>query len=122
MSSLLPYAKTLDEIQAQLTGENIVLLYFTASWCGPCQKIKPFVEELKKTYPRLVVLLIDVDDAQEAAMQFAIKSMPTFLLSKGATPLVRFSGADPEKLGMVVQVAMKASASPVTIVQPRKKE
>lgn len=117
----LPYVKTIDEIQSLLTGDQIVLLYFTASWCGPCQKIKPFVQQLQEAHPTLKVVLIDVDESQEAAMQFGVKSMPTFVLNKGATPLIRFSGADPDKLGMVVQVAVRAAAKPPTVIQPRRK-
>lgn len=117
----LPYVKTLEEIQSLLQGETIVLLYFTASWCGPCQKIKPYVTQLKQTFPSLTVALIDVDESQEAAIQFDVKSMPTFVLFKGDTVLVRFSGADPEKLGMVVQVAVRTATQSTDVMQPRKK-
>ena len=116
------YLNTIDEVQSKLNDEKIILLYFTASWCGPCQKIKPFVQKLKETYPTIEVYLIDVDKAQELSAQFKIKSMPTFCFFKGATLLTRFSGADESKLELVVSVAVKASAKISTTLQPRLKK
>lgn len=115
------YLNTIDEVQSKLSDEKIVLLYFTASWCGPCQKIKPYVAKLKETYQRLEVFLIDVDKANDLSMHFKIKSMPTFCLFKGAVLLTRFSGADESKLELVVSVAVKASEKISTTLQPRLK-
>ena len=102
----------------QHLNDTIVILYFTASWCGPCQRIKPFVQELTVKYPTMKVFLIDVDNAQDTSERFAIKSMPTFCIFKGRNPVFRFSGADQEKLSMLVEVAVKAAASGETIQQP----
>ena len=116
----LPYLTSFDHVSSTLQHlkDTIVILYFTASWCGPCQRIKPFVQELTVKYPTMKVFLIDVDNAQDASERFAIKSMPTFCIFKGRNPVFRFSGADQEKLGMLVEVAVKAAASGETIQQP----
>ena len=116
----LTYLTSFEHVNSTLQHlkDTIVILYFTASWCGPCQRIKPFVQELMIKYPTMKVFLIDVDNAQDASARFAIKSMPTFCIFKGRNPVFRFSGADQEKLSMLVEVAVKAAASGETIQQP----
>ena len=76
--------------------------------------------------PLLHVYVVDVDAAKEVARHFQVQSMPTFCLYKGATPIVRFSGADPEKLSLVVETAMKVNlpflSMAGTVQQPRRRE
>tara|TARA_B110000008_G_C16944020_1_gene553665 strand:- start:1100 stop:1495 length:396 start_codon:yes stop_codon:yes gene_type:complete len=116
----IPYLTSFEHVTTTLQHlkDTIVLLYFTASWCGPCQRIKPFVQQLTMKYPTLKVFLIDVDNADDASARFAVKSMPTFCLFKGKEPIFRFSGADQDKLAMLVEVAIKAAASGASVQQP----
>jgi thiol-disulfide isomerase/thioredoxin len=67
----------------QAKGEEIperqtVLLDFTASWCGPCQRMAPIVEELVRMgYP---VRKVDIDREPALAKRFAIQAVPTFVM------------------------------------------
>jgi len=80
-------------------GSKKQVLYFTASWCGPCQKIKPVVKELKETYKSTIdIITIDVDEERDVTSQFSIQSMPTFVFVCGDKEWRRFSGANAEKL------------------------
>ncbi|VVC42549.1 Hypothetical protein CINCED_3A025800 [Cinara cedri] len=62
--------------------EKLVIIDFFAKWCGPCKLIAPFIEELANDNPDVVMLKVDVDECEEAAIQYNIQSMPTFVFIK----------------------------------------
>jgi len=60
-----------------------VLVDFWADWCGPCQVIAPFVEEIAKEYAgKIKVCKLDIDQAQEIATEYTVMSIPTLLIFK----------------------------------------
>ncbi len=79
-------AEVLDE-----TGK--ILVDFWASWCGPCMMMTPVLEELDAKYPELKVVKINVDEAQELAIQFGIDSIPAFLLFENGKVIKQTVGA-----------------------------
>ena len=68
------------------------VLYFTADWCNPCQKVKPIVEEMNKD-SITKFQMIDVDSEMELTKKFEIRSVPTFILIKNGTEIKRTTGA-----------------------------
>jgi thioredoxin 1 len=68
------------------------VLYFTADWCNPCQKVKPIVEEINKDSV-IKFQLIDVDSEMELTKKFEIRSVPTFILIKDGKEIKRTTGA-----------------------------
>ena len=61
-----------------------VVVDFTASWCGPCQRLAPLLEKLAaESGGRYRVAKIDVDDSAATAARFGVKSMPTLVLFLG---------------------------------------
>lgn len=78
------FQQTLSAIKNQDPYQTIVL-DFTASWCGPCQRISPEVDKLALKYsPNLSVFKIDVDKARQTAREYNIECMPTFIVTNGA--------------------------------------
>ncbi|RXM98838.1 Thioredoxin [Acipenser ruthenus] len=45
-------------------GSKLVIVDFTATWCGPCKSISPFFDALAEKYKDVVFLKVDVDEAQ----------------------------------------------------------
>eukprot|EP00004_Rigifila_ramosa_P016375 TRINITY_DN3882_c0_g1_i1.p1 TRINITY_DN3882_c0_g1~~TRINITY_DN3882_c0_g1_i1.p1 ORF type:complete len:119 (-),score=41.45 TRINITY_DN3882_c0_g1_i1:51-377(-) len=85
-------------------GSKLVVIDFTASWCGPCKRIAPVYHEMAQTYNGKAVLLkVDVDENEEIAARFSIRSMPTFVFLKSKAEVERFSGASPEKLKETIE-------------------
>ena len=67
------------------------VLYFTAEWCNPCARTKPFAEELIKD--GYSIKFIDADTESELVKSFEIKSIPTFILIEDAIEIKRMNGA-----------------------------
>lgn len=61
---------------------KILLLKFTASWCGPCQRIKQQYENLSLEYPDILFTEVDVDEMEDLCQHFNITCMPTFIFLK----------------------------------------
>ena len=59
--------------------ECYILFYFTAKWCGPCQKIKPLLQKISDGADpsKLKVFMIDIDENDELAKEFNVRSYPT---------------------------------------------
>jgi len=80
-------------------GQNLVLVDFTAQWCGPCQLIKPVFEELSNRFSGdCTFLKVDVDIAKSVARSNRVSSMPTFIFFRNREEITRFSGANASAL------------------------
>jgi thioredoxin 1 len=67
------------------------VLYFTADWCNPCQRTKPFAEELVRDGAN--IKFIDVDSEIEMVKTFKILSVPTYIILKNEQEVHRANGA-----------------------------
>ena len=82
-------------------GEECYLLfYFTAKWCGPCQRIKPLLQKISEGSDpsKLKVYMIDIDENDEIAKEFQIRSVPTFYLYKKKELIGQTGGGDIKKV------------------------
>lgn len=76
----------------------IKLLDFWAPWCGPCQMMKPVVEELEKELEGKVEFVqINVDENQEEAAKYGVMSIPTFVVLKDNEEIGRKIGFIPKE-------------------------
>ena len=70
-------------LQEVLTSSKVALIDFWAVWCGPCRMLSPIVDEIAEEYAgKITVAKCNVDDAEDVAAQFGIRSIPTLLFFK----------------------------------------
>ena len=74
----------LDNFDNEISSSNIpVLVDFWAEWCGPCKMLGPILEEISKDLKdKLQVVKVNLDENQDLAMKYSIRSIPTLLLFK----------------------------------------
>jgi thioredoxin 1 len=76
-----------------IAGDKLVLIDFTAEWCGPCKMMKPILEELRQRMgEKIRILKIDIDRSPTVSDAFNIQSVPTLMLIRNRNILWRQSG------------------------------
>ena len=84
----------MEKFNEMINDEQLTLVDFFATWCGPCKMIHPILEQLKeKMGDDIRILKVDVDKNEALSMQYRIQSVPTLMLFKKGEMLWRQSGA-----------------------------
>ena len=92
-----------------LKSETPVLVDFSATWCGPCRRMEPIIEEIANEYDSKVkVCTADVDHCPDVAKKYGIMSVPTFMMFKGGEVAGQTQGSMPKaKLSAFVDEGSK---------------
>jgi thioredoxin 1 len=81
-----------------LKASTPVLVDFWAEWCGPCKAVAPKLEEIAgEMGAKVKIAKLDVDNNQEYASKFGIRSIPTMILFKGGKPVDQIMGNQPKE-------------------------
>lgn len=83
---------------------QLFVLDFWASWCGPCKRIAPAFSRLAQENPSATFYKVDADEAgvSDLVNDLRIESLPTFIFMRGGKILKRFSGANEGELAAAV--------------------
>ncbi|MDQ7815430.1 MAG: thioredoxin [Melioribacteraceae bacterium] len=95
-----PFTFTDDNFDAEALKSDLpVVVDFWAAWCGPCRMIAPIIEELADEYQgKVKVGKLDVDDNQQTAIKYGVRSIPTVLFFKGGELKDTVIGAVPKAM------------------------
>jgi thioredoxin 1 len=113
-----------DSAAVQLTSENFhatlastsqpVMVDFWASWCGPCRKLAPTVEQLARDMEgRAIIAKLNVDQARDIAATYGVQSIPTLIIFKDSREVNRLVGlTTQDRLELALQAAGANQAPP----------
>ncbi len=95
-----PFIFTDANFEAEAVNSDLpVLVDLWAVWCGPCKMIGPIVEELAEEYDgKMKVGKLDVDNNQQTAVKYGVRSIPTVLILKGGEVKDTIIGAVPKSV------------------------
>ncbi len=82
------YLTTRDQVIEYLKTHNIVIMKFTATWCGPCKRSTPLVNKLFQQMPNNVsMVIVDIDKGRDISSAMKIKSVPTIYNFVNGAPM-----------------------------------
>ncbi|CCE85202.1 Piso0_004784 [Millerozyma farinosa CBS 7064] len=100
MVSSIQFTKSQQDFESYLANNKYLVANFTAQWCGPCQQIKPVVDNFYQETEgeKFDIVRVDLDSQGELASRYSITAVPTFIFLEGKTEVNRIRGADTSAL------------------------
>uniref|UniRef100_A0A8C3S2E9 Thioredoxin domain containing 8 n=1 Tax=Chelydra serpentina TaxID=8475 RepID=A0A8C3S2E9_CHESE len=87
-------------------GSKLVVVDFSAKWCGPCKAISPVIHDLAVRYDNVMFCSVDIDRAEDVANSCKIVAMPTFQMFKKMEKIFEITGTDIRKLETKIEELM----------------
>ena len=86
-----------DNFDAEvLQSSKPVVVDFWAEWCGPCKQIAPALEEISDEHAGVTIAKLNIDENQDLAARYGVRSIPTLIAFKGGEPADMKVGAVPK--------------------------
>lgn len=76
------------------SGKGLILVDFSATWCGPCKMQAPILEELSGAY---TIYNIDVDESEDIASQYNVNAVPSLMIFKDGVLKENLIGFHPKE-------------------------
>ena len=73
-------------------NNDIIILGFWASWCGPCRRFSPIFEEVSEKYPEIIFGKVETEAEAKLSGYFGIRSIPTVIIIREKLEVYRSSG------------------------------
>jgi len=84
----------MEKFKDIINNNQLTLVDFFATWCGPCKTMHPILEQLKSELGDSIrIIKLDVDKNEALSMLYRIQSVPTLMLFRSGEVVWRQSGA-----------------------------
>jgi thioredoxin 1 len=100
---MVQFVKSQQEFNTILAANQLVIVDFTASWCGPCKMIAPIFEQFAAENPSIKFTKVDVDEQSTISQAEGITAMPTFIAYLNGKRFKDLRGADKNGLEDLVK-------------------
>ena len=106
-----------DFINNKKTANQLYVIDFHAKWCKPCKKVSPLYDKLCNECSNVVYFKCDVDEADELAEVFEVRSVPTFIFAYNRTILEKMEGANITNIQNKINELINASDRKYTLLE-----
>ncbi|MED6155614.1 hypothetical protein PIB30_006787 [Stylosanthes scabra] len=96
-------AKWKAHFDASKETNKLMVIDFTATWCGPCKYMDPIFKDYSAKYTDVDFIKLDVDELMGVAQEFQVQAMPTFVLVKKGKIVDKVVGARKEELQKLIE-------------------
>lgn len=87
---------TKDNLQETIANNEIVIIDFWATWCGPCKSFAPIYDSVSEKHDDIVFAKVNTEEEQELAASFQIRSIPTLMIFRDQIAIFSQAGMLPE--------------------------
>lgn len=85
-----------EKLELLLAKEEVVVVDFTASWCGPCKVVGPYMDELAEEFSEKATLVkLDIDENKDMTKSLGVRSIPAIIYFKQGKEAIREVGVKP---------------------------
>ncbi|XP_058777242.1 thioredoxin H2-like [Vicia villosa] len=96
-------AKWNDHFDAIKQTDKLMVIDFTAKWCGPCKLMDPTMKDFAAKYTDVEFIKLDVDELMGVSQTYQVYSLPTFLLVKKGKVIDKVVGVRKEELQRMIE-------------------
>ena len=87
-----------ENFESEVVNSSIpVVVDFWATWCGPCRKLSPVLDEISQNYEdRVKFVKVNVEENVDTAKKYSISGLPSLLVFKNGEAIERMTGLMPK--------------------------
>ncbi|KAL1804394.1 hypothetical protein ACET3Z_033041 [Daucus carota] len=87
-------SKWKSHFQSSKETNKLMVVHFTAAWCGPCRAMEPIIRDFAAKYVGVEFIQIDVDELEGVAREYGVQALPAFVMIKKGKAIDKVVGAD----------------------------
>ncbi|ESO03718.1 hypothetical protein HELRODRAFT_173420 [Helobdella robusta] len=79
-------------------SNKTIIIDFCAEWCVPCKALSPKLKDFAKSCPNIILVKVDVDDAEDVADKYGVTVLPTFVVIRNGCMADKLIGSELDKI------------------------